>query len=431
MNKYFGSLLLFLAAWLSWSSRASTREAVQIDAQETDRQQIVAVLEKYFDLRYQSFQNLALADFGPVAALENAGGALASELEKLTLELEHARVFRLAYQQHEYFLDYGSIVIAQDMQRAQVTLSEGHDVVFEVAAPTVSSLRNLVHEIKLVNVGGEWKIVSDRYDDYLWRWLKTSRQSAAELQKTLPALQVPDAFPDAGGHPALPNVEAIRYDRRGAVAYAHRWSIAPRPYNAAYTDFTDLGGDCTNFVSQAIFEGGGIEMIFGGVHGIGTAGWYYEDINDRAIAWTWVDGLYNFIVHEHVFWGNRFIGYETDGRHALAGDILQFNWGSDTVWDHSVLTVSSSEADPEDPMHLVAGHSPDVDHYPYTTMVYSPDFRFIHIFSAETQSIVENSVPTPVVAATATPHAHNPVTVACPMPGQRLKRLCRTLSKPW
>ena len=40
---------------------------------------------------------------------------------------------------------------------------------------------------------------------------------------------------------------AALYDRERAVAYAHQWAYSRNP---AYYDFSVLGGDCTNFISQ-------------------------------------------------------------------------------------------------------------------------------------------------------------------------------------
>ena len=62
------------------------------------------------------------------------------------------------------------------------------------------------------------------------------------------------------------------YNRREAVAYAHRWAYGRNP---AYYDYEHLGGDCTNFASQCIYAGCGI-MNF-----TPTFGWYYIDANNN------------------------------------------------------------------------------------------------------------------------------------------------------
>lgn len=43
------------------------------------------------------------------------------------------------------------------------------------------------------------------------------------------------------------------YDREKAVAYAHKWAYGRNP---AYADFSAMGGDCTNFLSQCLHAGG-------------------------------------------------------------------------------------------------------------------------------------------------------------------------------
>ena len=40
------------------------------------------------------------------------------------------------------------------------------------------------------------------------------------------------------------------YDRNAAVAYARKWALGRNP---AFYDFSNIGGDCTNFASQCIY----------------------------------------------------------------------------------------------------------------------------------------------------------------------------------
>ena len=82
------------------------------------------------------------------------------------------------------------------------------------------------------------------------------------------------------------------YDRASAVRYAHRWAYRRNP---AFFDFSDLGGDCTNFVSQCIFAGSGV-MNF-----TPTYGWYYIDPENRAPAWTGVKFFHDFLIKNKGF----------------------------------------------------------------------------------------------------------------------------------
>ena len=73
------------------------------------------------------------------------------------------------------------------------------------------------------------------------------------------------------------------YNRDAAVTYAARWAFSRNP---AYLDFQQLGGDCTNFVSQCLYAGSGV-MNFTPVYG-----WYYRTASNRTASWTGVEYLY-------------------------------------------------------------------------------------------------------------------------------------------
>lgn len=64
----------------------------------------------------------------------------------------------------------------------------------------------------------------------------------------------------------------IPYYRDQAVAYANYWAYRRNPN---YYSFDQIGGDCTNFVSQALYAANGV-MNF-----TPTYGWYYLSIDDR------------------------------------------------------------------------------------------------------------------------------------------------------
>ena len=47
----------------------------------------------------------------------------------------------------------------------------------------------------------------------------------------------------------------IPYNRTAAVEYANRWAYFRNP---EFYDFSAIGGDCTNFVSQCLYAGCGV-----------------------------------------------------------------------------------------------------------------------------------------------------------------------------
>ena len=135
-------------------------------------------------------------------------------------------------------------------------------------------------------------------------------------------------------------MRAREYDRKSAVAYARRWALDRNP---AYYDFSDLGGDCTNFASQSIFAGAGV------MNYTPTFGWYYVSPDDRAPAWTGVEFLYNFLV------GNKSVGpfgREVRWTEALPGDVVQLGDGAGDFYHTPVVTAIR-------PTILVCAHSYD------------------------------------------------------------------------
>lgn len=78
----------------------------------------------------------------------------------------------------------------------------------------------------------------------------------------------------------------MSYNRKEAVSYAEKYALTRNPQ---YYDFSSLGGDCTNFVSQCLFAGTG-KMDFN------KNGWFYENLNNRSPSWTGVKELGKYLI---------------------------------------------------------------------------------------------------------------------------------------
>lgn len=78
-----------------------------------------------------------------------------------------------------------------------------------------------------------------------------------------------------------------RYNRERAVEYAKNWALSRNPL---FNDYTRIGGNCTNFVSQCLLAGSCI-MDYSE-----PFGWFYINDAERAPAWTGVEFLYNYLV---------------------------------------------------------------------------------------------------------------------------------------
>lgn len=163
----------------------------------------------------------------------------------------------------------------------------------------------------------------------------------------------------------------IPYNRMRAVDYAKKWALSRNPL---FFDFSEIGGNCTNFVSQCIFAGAPI------MNYTKTFGWYYIDQNNRAPAWSGVDELYSFLTGAPDFIANNggYGPYATDARSASRidlGDIIQLA-REDGSFYHSLIISGFTDND-----ILICAHSDDALDRPLSSYNYA-SVRVIHIEKA-------------------------------------------------
>jgi hypothetical protein len=152
------------------------------------------------------------------------------------------------------------------------------------------------------------------------------------------------------------------YDRESAAAYAAKWAYGRNP---AYHNFDDIGGDCTNFISQCLFAGCGV-MNFTPVYG-----WYYIDLNKRTPSWTGVKFLYDFLVNNN---GKGPYAAAADKSQVEIADLIQLKRGS--YFTHTLIITKIYGGN-----IYVASHTYDSCDNPLYNYMYD-DIRFLHILGA-------------------------------------------------
>jgi hypothetical protein len=266
-------------------------------------------------------------------------------------------------------------------------LDEGYDIVFEQMAPDVTKMRGLKHTIKLDKIEGNWKIIEDLYHDELWNYIRGSGKTKDEILSDIDVKlktqnkQIENRLTSNSYTLSSPTQTINQYDRLGAVIYADDWALSRNP---AFGDFSNDGGDCTNFVSQAMNVGGKAPMVLpvnGQVPGIGTNGWYYWDWYHRASAWNLVDHLYKYLVTENFNYKEGLVGKVSDYEHMEIGDIVQiknYDAQGNLIWAHSMIVAGFLDPYVTPYPMVVDAHSTDYYHLPlgYYSWV---EIRFIHI----------------------------------------------------
>ena len=139
------------------------------------------------------------------------------------------------------------------------------------------------------------------------------------------------------------------YNRQRAVEYARRWALSRNPL---FYNFTGIGGDCTNFVSQALLAGSCV------MNYTPDFGWYYRSADDRAPAWTGVEYFWEYMTEAERFveaGGNTGpFGREVGVADLDVGDVIQLS-NSRGDYYHTLLVTGRAE----DGDVLVAAHTDD------------------------------------------------------------------------
>ena len=159
----------------------------------------------------------------------------------------------------------------------------------------------------------------------------------------------------------------LPYLRERAVEYALRWALSRNPL---FPDFTGIGGDCTNFISQCVLAGSCVmnETL--------DFGWYYYSPTNRAPAWSGVSYFYDFLTGAPDFamenGGVGPFGIEVPTQQIRLGDVVQLA-NTQGVYYHTLIVTGMDGDD-----LLVCAHTDDARNRPLSTYNYATA-RFLHI----------------------------------------------------
>ena len=155
------------------------------------------------------------------------------------------------------------------------------------------------------------------------------------------------------------------YNRERAVEYAKTWALGRNPL---FYDFTGIGGNCTNFVSQCLLAGS-CTMNY-----TPEFGWYYISSEDRAPAWSSVEFFYDFLTQKFREENGSIGPFATEVPREMVelGDVVQYaNEAGD--WYHTVI-ITGMDGDEL----LVSAQSNDALDRPISTYNFAAA-RFLHI----------------------------------------------------
>jgi len=185
---------------------------------------------------------------------------------------------------------------------------------------------------------------------------------------------------------------AFAYNGSAAAAYADTYWLN---YNPAWPSFANSGGDCTNFVSQALYAGG-ITMRTSPTFS-GAAAWYMVKKKNRwSYATSWVNAQQQSIFLLQYLPGvTQVASYyglapgATAPDQAQQGDVVLYDWNNDGVYDHEAIVTASDGANPDGTTNwdLVDAHTNNRYHAYWTLAQYNASWAttrivVLHIASA-------------------------------------------------
>lgn len=154
------------------------------------------------------------------------------------------------------------------------------------------------------------------------------------------------------------------YDRIAVMKYAKKWAYLRNPI---YYNFDPVGGDCTSFASQCIYEGSKV------MNYDKNNGWYYINGNNKSPSWTGVEFLHDFLINNK---GIGPFGKIVDINSVKLGDIAQISFDG-IKFAHSLVIIDIGSI-PTLNNILIAAHTFDTLNKQISGYNFKK-IRFIHV----------------------------------------------------
>jgi len=205
-------------------------------------------------------------------------------------------------------------------------------------AGQVNEERAIIHHtVTLRSTDNGWVIEQDTYLDPLVQALSPDHHGIASQPGKAGTLQAHAARLSGTSRLSVQNALTIGYHRDAAINYADYWWNSCNPN---YTCYMWQGVDCANYVSGAVGDATGGDLLWDGT-------WYPD-----SYAFVNADGLqtyafYNWAANAYDS-GDYNTAYWLQNQYVYPGDLLFYDWGyvfgygaPDTVVDHAAIAVAA------------------------------------------------------------------------------------------
>ncbi len=279
---------------------------------------------------------------------------------------------------------YGPIVAVRstpNVRRLSVAANTASSTVYEwtffdwvYQGRVITTGFGVEHEMTWGLQNGQWVVLKDAYDEGPLTGVRSpdcppdqkstaatnaSSVSSPVVQSPVTGIVTPQSF------------ISYPYWRKWAAGYAdafvyhqaHGGTTYDQYYNNDhYFNCNSIGGDCTNYVSQAMHEGGYAPFVSFGVDS--ASAWWYDNrgtepnlTEDDRWSLTWVRAPAHRTMIQLLGWG-----YDTQGSSLREGDVVYYAWHGGEVDHAAIVSISASD---NGGLALVDSHNNDYYHAPW------------------------------------------------------------------
>ncbi|MEW8957394.1 amidase domain-containing protein [Clostridium sp.] len=370
-NKLFSMFLIFVM-FFSFSEN----KALAYNKEETSKNMVMEFINNIFKTRNNFTLSGNLENFKDNYDLKNNYGkwSFEHEIKRAKYLRDWASERGIILKSIESLPNFKKVTVGKNA--ATVRVDEGLKVTYGYENDNDNCENvfgvNLFHNISLKFIDSNMIIINDYYLDCFEDGLKAYPVDYSETSLPVPKDKNYDFINNTRN--SVEVSPSSKYDRLKAISYADTYSGVPwatgkktNKYNTKYKNFTGVGGNCTNYVSQCLgdSEAGNLKQD-------GT--WYciYKGYNgaETSASWSNADAFKNYLLYS----GKGKLIKKGDfkevikplsdspngaiGKLAL-GDVIAYDKGNDI--DHTaIVTAFDSHGYP-----LINSHTVDRYHVPF------------------------------------------------------------------
>lgn len=353
-----------------------TVDGVSID------QDIMDTIDAFMDQSYQGLAQLQLPEYSMDIITEEAAEAAANEIafqngmRSINPDLD----YRLTC------YNYGLTILStfeNDDHSITVIGMESSEMNFAQTPDVITRRHRVFHVFNMDRVDDKPKIIAhlgyDRLygqimdDDSNWSY-DYSETYAKALEPYLDLIEQ-NYWQRLEDGRAIESIDCNHeYDAALALEYAKSYATVRNPQ---WPDYSSLGGNCQNFVSQSLYASG-IPMDLSGDY---VWKWFDEQpdqttsASGRAASWTGVDEFMTYAANNTGYGLSASV--DAGFNQGSIGDLIVL--GDDDSWNHVVMISDIIQDDHGQTIdYYVMSNTTDLSHYPLSCYGY-PNMLLIHI----------------------------------------------------